>query len=114
MGSYTQAFHPMEVVSLIFEDLVDVMRVRDIWIIIINMYEPNNTNIRFAWLIIDNTATYIAKLMGESFSLCFLRMTEACHVSILMCLQAIQKSIAYMAFFSADRQLCELTPTDAI
>ena len=60
---------------------------RDIWIIIINMYQPNNTNIQYAWLIIDTTATYIAELMGESFSLCFLRMTEASHVSILLCWQ---------------------------
>ena len=44
--------------------LVDVMRVRDIWIIIINMY---NTNIQYAWLIIDTTATYIVELMGGSF-----------------------------------------------
>ena len=50
------------------------------------------------------TATYIAELMGDSFSLCFLKMTEASHVSILMCWQAratsiTQTSIAYMAFF---------------
>ena len=43
--------------------LVDVWRVRDIWIIIINIYWPNNTNILYAWHIIDTTATYIAELM---------------------------------------------------
>ena len=63
--------------------LGDVRRVRDICIIIIKMY---NTNIQYAWHIIDTTATFTAELMKESFSLCFLRMTEASHVSILRCL----------------------------
>ena len=40
------------------------------------------------------TATYNAELMGESFSLCFLRMTEASLVSILMCWQARATSLA--------------------
>ena len=64
---------------------VDVRHVRAIWIIIINMHLPNNTNIQYALHIIDITATFIAELMGESSSLCFLRMTEASHLSILMC-----------------------------
>ena len=67
----------MEVVSLTFSVGVGVgvRRVRDNWIIIINMYYPNNTNIQYAWLIIDTTATYIAELMGESFLLCLLKVT---------------------------------------
>ena len=32
--------------------------------------------------ICDSTATYTAELMGESLSLCFLRMTEASHFSL--------------------------------
>ena len=74
---------------------MDVRRVRDSRTIIIDTFQyhilresfsampitqDKNANIH----IIYTTATYFDELMGESFSLCFLRMTEVSHVSILM------------------------------
>ena len=71
----------------------------------------------YAWLINDTTSTYVAELMGESFSLGFLRMTDMCRYSCVWQARATspaQTSIAYMLFFSAERRLYELTPADAI
>ena len=46
---------------------VDIRLVRDTWNTITNMYQPNNTNIQYAWRFIYTTAIYFAELIVESF-----------------------------------------------